>query len=74
MHWTISHSFWGNFQTMLLDLLPPPSKGLVLLLDPETSALPCLDPAATADCSLYPLCFSSPPFPSQAVAADRRLH
>lgn len=46
--------FLQHFQGMLLDLQPPPSWGLALLLDPEPSQWPCLDPSASGQCSVYP--------------------
>lgn len=61
-------SFLQHFRSMLLDLLPPPSWGLVLLLIPRPSPWPCPGPVASAQCSplspspftlyLPPLCFS----------------
>lgn len=45
-------TFLQHLRSTSLDLLPSPSGGLLLLLDPEPSPWPCLDPAASPMFSL----------------------
>lgn len=60
-----------HFQSMWLDLLPPPSRGLELLLGPGPFPRPSLDPAAFAHRSLYPPHLSSLTSPWQQNAVYR---